>query len=239
MKMHLFVATTAVALMASSALAADMAPPPEPVSVGGFYVGAFGGATWFDGSGTDFSLDGGAIAPGHPDVSGNLSFDSDTGFLVGGVIGYDWADTGLRTELELSYSQANLDGFDADFDQAIPPGHPAVAGPGFDGEVAVTYVMGNLWYDFGDAMNMGGFSPYLGGGLGVGFATADLDSVGAVSIDADAKDTGFAYQLGGGLLWHIGESVTMDLGYRWKGVMLDDLEDLNSHNVMLGMNFGF
>ncbi len=31
----------------------------------------------------------------------------------------------------------------------------------------------------------------------------------------------------------------MDLGYRWKGVMLENYDDLNSHNVMLGLHVGF
>ena len=47
----------------------------------------------------------------------------------------------------------------------------------FDGDVSVTYIFGNLWYGFGDMLNMGGLSPYIGGGLGVGFVNVDIDAI--------------------------------------------------------------
>jgi opacity protein-like surface antigen len=41
-------------------------------------------------------------------------------------------------------------------------------------------------------------------------------------------------------MWNVADNVALDLGYRWRGVMLEDYEDdLNSHNVLLGINFGF
>jgi opacity protein-like surface antigen len=248
----------ALAVLGGNALAADFIPTPEPA--GGFYAGVFGGATWFSDNGADFGLDGCAIAdnlpdgpdPGgapdcHPDVSGEVSLDTDTGFLVGGVLGYNWGDTGLRSELELSYSQANLDGFDIDWDGAgnvpPPPAHPALPDGDdldFDGDVSVTYIFGNLWYGFGHMMDMGGLSPYIGGGLGVAFVNVDIDAINGVDLDASGDETGFAYQLGGGLMWNLADNVALDLGYRWRGVMLEDYEDdLNSHNVLLGINFGF
>jgi opacity protein-like surface antigen len=120
----------ALAVLGGNALAADFIPTPEPA--GGFYAGVFGGATWFTDNGADFGLDDLAVRSiifrmvqipvghpdCHPDASGDISLDTDTGFLVGGVLGYNWGDTGLRSELELSYSQANLDGFDIDWDGA-------------------------------------------------------------------------------------------------------------------------
>lgn len=218
----------ALGLFGGTALAADFVPAPEPM-LGGLYVGAFGGATWFTENGADFEYVNGGT------YSGEISLDTDTGFLVGGVLGYNWAGTGLRTELELSYSQANLDGFDIDWD-----GGSRISSSDFDGDVSVTYLFGNLWYGFGDMLNMGGISPYIGGGLGVGFVNIDIDAIDGVDIDASGDETGFAYQLGGGLMWNLADNVALDLGYRWRGVMLEDYEDdLNSHNVLLGINFGF
>lgn len=231
----------ALAVLGGNALAADIAPAPEPM-LGGFYVGAFGGATWFTENGADFSYDGCEIAAGppcHPDISGDISLDTDTGWLVGGVLGYNWGDSGLRSEIELSYSQANLDGFDVDFDSNFHNGNVAFD-PDFDGDVSVTYIFGNLWYGFGHMMDMGGLSPYIGGGLGVGFVNVDIDAIEGIDLDASGDETGFAYQLGGGLMWNLADNVALDLGYRWRGVMLEDYEDdLNSHNVLLGINFGF
>ena len=89
-------------------------------------------------------------------------------------------------------------------------------------------------------MDMGGISPYLGGGLGVGFVNVDVDSISGVSLDASDSETGFAYQVGGGLMWGLTDDVALDLGYRYRGVMVDDYDQsLTSHNVLLGINFGF
>jgi opacity protein-like surface antigen len=244
----------ALSLWGGSALAADA---PVPVDPGHFYAGVFGGATWFSENGADFTLDGSAIGPSpqsvapaapapwvHPDVSGNVSLDTDTGFLIGGVLGYKWGDTGLRTELELSYSQANLDGFDIDWDNKPDPMYHDPLPDGddldFDGDVSVTYIFGNLWYDFGHVFDMGGITPYLGGGLGVGFVNVDVDSIDGIDFAASGSETGFAYQLGGGLMWNIADNVALDLGYRYRGVALDDYDQsLTSQNVLLGINFGF
>ncbi|MCA3573558.1 MAG: hypothetical protein IOC86_06530, partial [Aestuariivirga sp.] len=168
----LILSGAALTVWGGSALAADA---PVPVDPGHFYAGVFGGATWFSDNGADFTLErpiiSGALEEPAPSgnwlpQSGNVSLDTDTGFLIGGVLGYAWGDTGLRTELELSYSQANLDGFDIDWDNWNdgPDGDDL----DFDGDVSVTYIFGNLWYDFGHVFDMGGITPYIGGGLGVG-----------------------------------------------------------------------
>ncbi|MCA3573559.1 MAG: outer membrane beta-barrel protein [Aestuariivirga sp.] len=244
----LILSGAALSLWGGSALAADA---PVPVDPGHFYVGVFGGATWFSENGTDFTVDrfrnGVILEPVEqvqygPDLSGNVSLDTDTGFLIGGVVGYAWGDTGLRTELELSYSQANLDGFDVDWDNdflmyqsAMPDGDDL----DLDGDVAVTYIFGNIWYDFGHVFDMGGITPYLGGGLGVGFVDIDIDGIDGIDFAASGSETGFAFQLGGGLMWNIADIVNLDLGYRYRGVALDDYdESLTSQNVLLGITFG-
>jgi opacity protein-like surface antigen len=41
-------------------------------------------------------------------------------------------------------------------------------------------------------------------------------------------------------MWNIADNVALDLGYRYRGVALDDYdESLTSQNVLLGINFGF
>jgi opacity protein-like surface antigen len=239
----LILSGAALSVWGGSALAADA---PVPVDPGHFYAGVFGGATWFSDNGMDFTLDPSIMvdtsdAPS-PSIwspyEGNVSLDTDTGFLIGGVLGYAWGDTGLRTELELSYSQANLDGFDIDWDNWAkgPDGDDL----DFDGDVSVTYIFGNIWYDFGHVFDMGGITPYVGGGLGVGFVDIDVDAIQGIDFAASGSETGFAYQIGGGLLWNIADNINLDLGYRYRGVALNDYDQsLTSQNVLLGINFGF
>src|SRR5262245_46797879 len=91
------VALGIIGAFAASASAADYepAPAPEPLFRGGVYIGAFGGATWFNENNTDFD-----VGP----FSGEASLDVDTGYILGGVLGYNWSGDfgGLRSEIEFS-----------------------------------------------------------------------------------------------------------------------------------------
>jgi hypothetical protein len=60
--------------LGGAALAADT-PAPEP-----------GGATWFTENGADFTVSD------WPRALNSSGDDTDTGFLVGGVLGYNWAE---------------------------------------------------------------------------------------------------------------------------------------------------
>jgi len=98
---------TAIVLLASQALAADLnrpayvykAPPPQPLPVyswTGFYVGGDVGAKWLRDKWTATSLfDNGGPAPGlgFPalpiDASSPRTYDL-TGFRAGGYVGYNW-----------------------------------------------------------------------------------------------------------------------------------------------------
>jgi opacity protein-like surface antigen len=220
-----------LAACVASASAADMPTPiAEPVPAGGVYIGAFGGATWFNKNETDFDVfDGGAF-------NGKASLDTDMGYIVGGVLGYNWTGDfgGLRSELEVSYSEANVDGVDLHFDGPAETTRDI----NFDSDLSVVYVMGNLWYDIGRVLDWGGFSPYAGGGLGAGFVNFNVDGGG--DWDLSSSETGLAYQLGGGVRWSWDNAGTaIDLGYRWKGVTLEDFDDLQSSSVILGVTWGF
>jgi hypothetical protein len=89
----LLLTSAAIAMFDGTALGADILPAPEPM--GGFYAGVFGGATWFTDNGADFTYDP-FKCKGSCSEDGEISLDTDTGFLVGGVLGYNWGDTGLR-----------------------------------------------------------------------------------------------------------------------------------------------
>ena len=104
------VAAASLSLAAGSALAADIAPVEEPISV--WYLGVFGGASWAD---VDNDED-------HND----FELDTETGWTAGGVLGLNFAEH-FRSEIEVSYADYNLD--DCDGPGAVAPATTAALPP--------------------------------------------------------------------------------------------------------------
>jgi len=224
------VATAALALGVNAASAADLYTPPPaevaiapaPAAVGGWYVGIHGGAAfplamktsvdaaWED---TDVGDAGGFF--------GNGKTHFDTGWLVGGTVGYEMGN-GLRGELEVTYLNAGnkkvkgLTGFYDDGQDVVFTDGSLKAG----GNLDATFVLANLWYDFNDT---GTFKPYVGGGLGVAFVDQNLKAGGFKLIDDSS--TNFAFQAGAGVKWAMSDALDLDLGYRFKGALDAKLKD--------------
>ncbi len=150
------------------------------------------------------------------DVPG-VELDYDTGFVIGGVLGARMSDN-MRIEGELSWLNA-----DADCSGKCPAAS-------FDTDVLS--LLGNVWFDFG---NGGGFSPYVGGGIGIAQVTVEGGGV-------EADESGFAYQVGVGA--RFGATGAWDIGYRYRGVEVDsddfggDIES-NAHMIQLGWRGNF
>jgi len=224
MKKLLAAVATATALLVSApALAADiLAEEPivvvEPPPM--WYVGVFAGAAWT------------------PDFTGQMcgcdwDFTTDTGFALGVVVGTKVWDA-MRVEVELSGTSNDISGVYSEFYNTT-----------FDGDsVDAVYLMGNLWYDFYVG---NGFTPYVGGGIGVAWVSTGIDDFTPDLWELDGS--GFAYQLGAGVRFDVAQNVGLDLGYRFKavpGLDIDDdwgntLEDidLSSHVFQVGLNFAF
>ena len=152
------------ALLAAAPFAAQAQTPLQP---GGFYIAAEGGANWmFNTSPTSTFTFAGPSSFGNFSSNSNAYFN--TGFVVGGALGYDFI--GLRVEAEGVYRENTgtlaVGGFSAGFN--------------FN-EVAI---MGNAYYDFlaGSAI-----VPYIGAGAGVAFLNAG-------ALGATRQSTQFAYQ---------------------------------------------
>lgn len=225
---RLTAALLASAMIIPAAHAADLPPPPPAPAAWSFSV--FGGASWLN----DFDAG--------DDFGSTLDFSYDTGFLVGGTLGYtfvDWA----RTELEIAYAGYDLASLSED--GGFPIGNNG-------GDLGVLTVMGNLWLGFnmlpvvGDPVNSVGaglgFSPYFGGGLGVGFIDGTVDGLLG---DWDGSDTGLAWQVGAGVRWNFASNLGLDIGYRYRNVtsvsVFDNVGsfDLSSNNVVVGLTFNF
>jgi opacity protein-like surface antigen len=150
----------------------------------------------------------------------------DTGYTVGGAIGYIMEK--FRLEGELSYQANDVD---------------SIAGVSLDllgesAEVTALTFLANGYWDF-DAG--GGFTPYLTAGIGA--TKVELEVTGGGSED----DTVFAYQLGVGVGFALSETVLLDLGYRYLGAADAEFTDgsdkaeveIGSHNFLFGLRFVF
>lgn len=155
------------------------------------------------------------------------SLATDVGFNFGGVAGYK-RPSGLRAEGELSYRQNSTDSLTF-FGATFP----------IDGDVSSFTIMANVWYDIDTGSN---WVPYLGGGAGVAFVSADLN-VGGFSL-ANDNDTAFAWQLGAGVGYRVAAATVVSADYRWLAAadlqMTDAIGDpfeleYSSHNFMLSV----
>lgn len=196
----------------------------------GWYASLFGGASILQDFDNDYNYAGGKTG---------VDLETDVGFVVGVAAGKRIWES-FRADVEIAYSNNNADGFD--FDTGVAP-YPA------DGDVDSLTVLANLWYDH----DMGsGFTPYVGGGAGIGVVWGDYNqSVPAAPGKlVDGSDVGFAFQVGAGVNYALTEAIDLTVGYRFKGILDlslnstiaasgDKKGDLYSHSVIAGIVWKF
>src|SRR5215216_5611467 len=219
-------AGAAMFLAAGQAAAADMVEEAVPGCncYGGPYISLFAGVT-FDAQDTEVSYGG----------SSTYSIETDTGFLVGGAIGAHITPN-FRGEIELSFKSHDIDSADDSDGDSVT---------GVSGDVDIFFILANFWYDF----DMGNFTPYIGGGVGVAKIDADLAFYDDYTAELDRWT--LAGQVGAGVKWMFTDNWGLDLGYRLKATAPADfqLEDNFSYNftgasfvehvVQLGLTFDF
>jgi opacity protein-like surface antigen len=227
MKLCLLAGASTVALMLglSSAYAAD-AVVDVPRAEDLWYVTLFGGAsfpnnvkTHNNGGGYDYSL------------------DLDTGFVVGGAVGWRINDV-FRVEGELSYARYKTGGYS--YSGPSSGSNPA------SGNLSATYLLANVW---ADVAHFGNAKLYVGGGIGAAYVTADtLFNNSPFGFGYGDGGWGFAGQLGAGVTYAVTQNIDLDLGYRFKAVSSVDFDDngdtfengkLYSHNLQLGVTLKF
>jgi opacity protein-like surface antigen len=169
---------------------------------------------------------------------GNLGSDP----LVGDyTLGFDTASTGYGWGLGIGrqFGQFRVEGqFDSnktDLDdvRVTGPGIGTEVGIG-SGDIRVHTVMVNGFYDFPVA---DAFSLYVMAGMGYGNVTVSVYNV-------DDNETTFAYKAGVGASYNFAANQAIDLGYEYLGtgdVTLDrlDVNDIETHNIVLGYRYSF
>ena len=172
-----------------------------------FYVSTFGGVAIPE------DVTGTATTTAGASFSGNL--ESDTGFAFGGALG-TWINESLRAELEVSYQEVDAD--------KISLSGAATFASSAQGSGDALYILANVWFDVPLGMPV---QPYLGGGLGVGIVDTDVKVAAPLigTIGPNDTDTGFAFQAGAGFRYEVSENISLDLGYRFKGIENLDFDD--------------
>lgn len=216
MKTGLFCGISAVALTLGAISGASAQDMGGPSGYGDWYVSIFGGITFAD-STTE------TLGAGY-----RVTTSFDDGYTIGIAAGRE-VMANLRGELELSHTESKNDKISVAF-----AGLGGVLGS-VGGQMKVTYLMANLWYDLDTGSPL---RPYVGGGLGVGFADWKL-------VGLNDSSTEFAFQAGAGVKYAISDGVDFDLGYRYRslpdtsfsGAGLKWSDSFDTHNILATVTF--
>jgi outer membrane protein OmpA-like peptidoglycan-associated protein len=185
----------ALALLPLAASAQSMFTP-GPVSPG-IYLGAEGGLNW---------------------LLNNNNNTYNTGYAVGGKIGYDFV--GPRVELEGLYRNNQGSGF-------VPFG----TGTAFTtGQINQTTVMANILYDFFPGATI---TPFIGAGAGIAFVDPSLAG------GCNMCSTQFAYQGILGVGYNIDQNWRVDLSGRYYGATNTGAYTNNNISAILGITYKF
>ncbi len=181
--------------LTSTPAAAQAQSSPSPftprLTNPGFYVGVEGGLNW---------------------LLNSDNFNFDTGYAVGGVVGYDF--TGPRFELEGVFRGNNGSGFRGPF--------------GTNGTFDQLTFMVNGLYDFLPGATL---TPYVGAGIGLAFVDS---GPGGCSL----CNTEFAYQAIVGMSWRVERRVRVNLDARYHGTTSGDLPYQNNDiSTMLSVSY--
>jgi len=177
----------------------------------------------------DGDLDITANIPGVLVGSGSGDMEYDTGYTIGGAVGY--MKEKFRLEGELSY-QAN------DMDKVVGPGGSEPV----NGDVSALTLLFNLYYDF---KTRGSWTPYITAGFGSSKVDADIEWL-------SEDDYVFTYQFGAGVGYAMSETATLDFRYRYLGASDFEYGEIQpglgsasieaaiaSHNLTIGLRFAF
>lgn len=136
--------------------------------------------------------------------------------------------------------------FDAEAD-------PAVAGSlSQRADIQSVVTMFNAYWDFA---NYGGFTPYIGAGIGVAYNMMGPSRVSESGFETDGADhTSFAWALMAGTAWDISQDWKLDVGYRYlnfgearsstqgsDGSIVPKVKakDLEAHEIRVGFRYEF
>lgn len=190
-------------------------------------------------------------------ATADLNLDGGSGLTFGGAVGLR-TGSGFRAELDLTLSEADLDGTFVENVQAFVPCGESPQNPCLDGRVdgefegRSAFAMGFYEFDTGN-----GFAPYIGAGLGLYEVEIEATTPGAFNDGptiefalVDDSDTKVAYRLAAGFAYDVGAfDITADYSWTRTGksslsgqgayVTFDYDRRATVHQVTLGARYAF
>ncbi len=189
-------AAAAILALPAAANAQSMFSPSGPVYPG-VYIGAEGGLNW---------------------LLNNNSYTMNTGWAVGGKVGYDFV--GPRVEIEGLYHNNTGSGV-----VAFPNGGFA----NVNGRIEQVSLMGNVLYDFFPGATI---TPYIGAGAGVAFVDSTIQGCSLCS-------TQFAYQGILGIGYNATPALRISLEGRYYGTTNPGAYTNNNILALMSVSYKF
>lgn len=198
MNLHsrLLLPALAAALLATSSVHAADYDPPIVVDEAPEFVPVEVGSGWYLRGDVGYSFE-----RTEADFTGLPGIDVDRGdFGGGGGVGYHFTDF-IRSDLNLAFLARDS------FSIADGGDFARLKTESWSG-------MANVYFDLG---TYSGFTPYLGGGLGILYTRnrfeADIAGLGVIDVGDDQSK--FAYSLGAGVAYKVAQNWSVDLGYQY------------------------
>lgn len=121
-------------------------------------------------------------------------------------------DRGFRADVTIGYRE------ELDFDglATVPPATPPMT---VSADIQTWTAMFNVYYDFG---KFGGFTPYIGAGVGAAFHDIDVKFTNGTTVNISDDQTEFAWALMAGVSKELCHGLLLDVGYRF--IDLGDVE---------------
>ncbi|MCB1720543.1 MAG: porin family protein [Rhodospirillales bacterium] len=158
----------------------------------------------------------------------NGDFEIDNTMSFAGALGMRLSQQ-LRIEGELSYRNAEFSTAD-------------IAGVGTfssGGELKSTLLFANMYYDFDVPWSI---QPYIGGGLGYGWHSGEINDGSGLMVNASSDHTGIIWNAAAGIKYRPSPDMAFIAGYRYVDAV-SDLEigsydvDFDTHEFRLGMEW--
>jgi outer membrane immunogenic protein len=177
----------------------------------------------------------------------NVKDESATVFAIGASAGYNWMprfQVPIRTDLEYMYRTALNYAPNPTFTNAATPSKT-------DADLNSQTLMANAYWD---VATWNGFTPFVGGGLGIAINSTDTDGTvlaTGVKKNYDQTRTYFAWSIGVGVSYALDSNWSATLGYRFidlgKAGFGDSnpaeaeitAKDVYTHEALFGIRYQF